>query len=91
MIKSRGMRWEGYVACMRKKRSSYRILVGMSEGKRPLRTPRHRWEDNITADHKDRMEWYGLDRSGSGLGPVEGSCEHGNEASGSIKCWENLE
>jgi hypothetical protein len=22
---------------------------------------------------------------------VESSCEHDNEASGSIKCWENLE
>jgi hypothetical protein len=22
---------------------------------------------------------------------VEGSCEHGNETSGSIKCWEILE
>jgi predicted deacylase len=22
---------------------------------------------------------------------VEGSCEHGNELSGSIKCWEILE
>jgi hypothetical protein len=32
------------------------------------------------------MGWYGLDRSGSGLGPVEGSCEHGDEPSGSIKC-----
>jgi hypothetical protein len=37
------------------------------------------------------MGWYGLDRSGSGLGPVECSCEHGNETSGSIKCWEVLE
>jgi hypothetical protein len=37
------------------------------------------------------MGWCGLDRSGSGLGPVEGSCEHGNEPSGSIKCWEVLE
>jgi hypothetical protein len=27
----------------------------------------------------------------SGQGPVEGSCEHGNEPSGSIKCWEILE
>jgi hypothetical protein len=35
------------------------------------------------------MGWYGL--GGSGLGPVEGSCEHGNEPSGSIKCWEVLE
>jgi hypothetical protein len=24
-------------------------------------------------------------------GPVEGSCEHGNEPSGSINCWEVLE
>jgi hypothetical protein len=23
--------------------------------------------------------------------PVEGFCEHGNERSGSIKCWEVLE
>jgi hypothetical protein len=25
----------------------YRILVGKSEGKRPLERPRRRWEDNI--------------------------------------------
>jgi hypothetical protein len=30
-----------------KKRKSYRILVGMAEGKRLLRTPRPMWEDNI--------------------------------------------
>jgi hypothetical protein len=36
----------------------------------------------------DRMKWYGLARSGSGQGPVEGSCERGNELSGSIKRWE---
>jgi hypothetical protein len=28
----------------------YRILVGKPEGKRPLRRPRRRWEDNIKAD-----------------------------------------
>jgi hypothetical protein len=28
------------------------------------------------------------DRSGSRQGPVEGSCEHGDEPSGSFKCWE---
>jgi hypothetical protein len=27
-----------------------------------------------------------MDLSGSELGPVEGSCEHGNETSVSIKC-----
>jgi hypothetical protein len=29
--------------------------------------------------------------SGSGLGPVEGSCEHGDEPSGSIEYWNILE
>jgi hypothetical protein len=29
-----------------------------------------------------------MDSSGSGQGPVEGSCEYGNEPSSSIKCWE---
>jgi hypothetical protein len=28
-----------------RKRNAYRILVGKPEGKRPLRRPRHRWED----------------------------------------------
>jgi 3-oxoacyl-ACP reductase-like protein len=28
----------------------YRVLVGKSEGKRPLGSPRHRWEDNIKID-----------------------------------------
>jgi hypothetical protein len=32
---------------VRKKRNSYRVLVGNPEGKRPLGRPRHRWEDNI--------------------------------------------
>jgi hypothetical protein len=31
------------------------------------------------------MGWYGLDRTGSGYGPVEGSCEHRDEPSGSLK------
>jgi hypothetical protein len=37
------------------------------------------------------MGWCGLDRSGSGCGPVEGSFEHGNGTSGSVKYWEVLE
>jgi hypothetical protein len=32
------------------KRNAYRILVGKPEGKRPLRRPRRRWEDNIKMD-----------------------------------------
>jgi hypothetical protein len=34
---------------------------------------------------RDRMGWYGLDRTGSEYGPMEGSCEHGDEFSGSLK------
>jgi hypothetical protein len=36
MIKSRRMRWAGHVAYMGEKGNAHRILVGKSEGKRPL-------------------------------------------------------
>jgi hypothetical protein len=36
VIKSRKMRWAGHVACMGDGRGVYRILVGRSEGKRPV-------------------------------------------------------
>jgi hypothetical protein len=49
-------------------------------------TTLRRWVHSIKIDLRE-MGWYGLDRSGSGQGPVEGSREHGNEPSGSI-CWE---
>jgi hypothetical protein len=38
------------VACMGERRGVYRVLVGRPEGKRPLRRPRRRWEDNIKMD-----------------------------------------
>ena len=47
MITSKRMRWEGHVARMGERRGVYRILVGKTEGKRPLRRPKRRWEDNI--------------------------------------------
>jgi hypothetical protein len=47
VIKSRRMRWAGHVARMGQGRSVYRVLVGRSEGNRPLGRPRRRWEDNI--------------------------------------------
>jgi hypothetical protein len=88
------MRLAGHVARL-EKRTAYRILMGKSEGKRPLGRHRRRWVDNIKIDLReigwDGMVWYGLDRSDSGEGPVEGSCEHGNEPSGSINCWEVLQ
>jgi hypothetical protein len=30
--------------------NAYKILVGKPEGKRPLRRPRHIWEDNTKMD-----------------------------------------
>jgi len=41
------MRWAGHVALIWEKRGVYRVVVGKSEGKRPLGRTRHRWEDNI--------------------------------------------
>jgi hypothetical protein len=45
-------------------RGVYMILVGKSEGKRPLGRPRRRWEDNIRIDLQEvgcgGMDWIGL-------------------------------
>jgi len=42
-------------------RGVYRVLVGKSEGKRPLGRPRRRWEDNIKMDFREvgcgGMDW----------------------------------
>jgi hypothetical protein len=46
-IKSRRMRSAGHVARVGEGRNVYRVLVGKSEGKRPLGIPRRRWEDGI--------------------------------------------
>ena len=70
----------------------YRVLVGKPEGKRPLGRPRRRWEDNIKIDLQEvECGGYGLDRAGSGKRQVAGTCECGNEPSGSIKCGEFLD
>jgi hypothetical protein len=50
MIKSRRMRWAGHVTCLGEMRNAKKILVGKSEGKRPLGGPKCRWEDNIKMD-----------------------------------------
>jgi len=42
----------------------YRVLVGKSEGKRPLGRPRRRWVDNIRTNLQEvgceYMDWIGL-------------------------------
>jgi hypothetical protein len=41
VIISRRMRWARHVACIGKRRDVHRVLLGKSEGKRPLGRPRH--------------------------------------------------
>jgi hypothetical protein len=60
MIKSRRMRWAGYVERMRKKRTAYRILVGKPEGIRPLGRQRRRWVYNIKMDLRE-IRWNSMD------------------------------
>ena len=50
MIKSRRMRWAGLIARVWESTGVYRVLVGKPEGKRRLRRPRSRVEDNIKMD-----------------------------------------
>ena len=50
VIKSRRLRWAGYVARMEEGRSAFKILTGIPTGKRSLGKPRRRWEDNIRMD-----------------------------------------
>jgi hypothetical protein len=38
---------------MGEERKLYKGLVGKPEGKRPLRRPRHRWEDGIRMDLRE--------------------------------------
>jgi hypothetical protein len=52
-IKSRRMMWAGHVARIGEGRNMYRVLVGKTEGKRPLGRPRHRWENGIKIDLRE--------------------------------------
>jgi hypothetical protein len=65
--------------------------VGKPERKRPLGRPRRRWVDNIKMDLREigwgGMDWINLDQDRD----QDGYCEHSNEPSGCIKCWEVLE
>ena len=50
VIKSRRTGWAGHVARMGERKGVCKVLVGKPEGRRPLRKPRRRWEDNIKMD-----------------------------------------
>jgi hypothetical protein len=50
--------------CSTHGRGVYRVLIGRPEGKRPLRRPRRRWEENIKMDLReigiDEANWIQL-------------------------------
>jgi hypothetical protein len=58
--------------------------VGKPEGKGPLVIPRRKWDDNIKMNLRE-IRWSGMDMID--LAQDRDSCGHGNEPSGSIKCW----
>ena len=69
----------------------YRVLVGKPEGKRPLTRLKLTWEDNIKMDLQEVGCWLWTGSGWLRIGTVGGTCECGNEPSGSIKCVEFLD
>jgi hypothetical protein len=63
-IKSRRIRWKGYVVRMGEERNVYRVLMGKQKGKRPLERPRRRWEDGLRMDLREtglgNVDWIQL-------------------------------
>jgi len=53
---SRRLGWASHVANMEEVTSSFKILIVISTGKRPLGKSRPRWEDNIRMNLKDIRE-----------------------------------
>jgi len=75
------MRWAGHVVYIGERGSVYRVLVGKPERKRSLGRPRRRWKDNI----KKYLQEVGcLSVDWLRRGQVVGTCDCGNEPSGSI-------
>jgi len=86
VTKSRRMGWAGHVTRMGEKRAVYRVLVGRSEGNRPIEDLRVDEKIILTYSFSKWLWRHGLDRCGSGYRQVAGTCECGKELSGSIKC-----
>jgi hypothetical protein len=88
MIKSGKMRQAGHAKCMEKMETAHYILVVKSGRKSPCERRMHFEKIILTLMLKKWGQGHGVHSSGSGQGPVTSSCEHGKEASGSIKCGE---
>jgi hypothetical protein len=61
VTKLRRIRWTGHVARMVQRRGAYRVLMGKTQGKRPLGRARRRWEDNTKIDLQEVGWEHGLD------------------------------
>jgi hypothetical protein len=73
-VKSRRMRWAEHVARMGEERKVCKVLVGKTEGKRPLGRQRRRCENGIRMDLREigLGVWIGFDwlRTGTGGGQL---------------------
>ena len=85
-LKSKRLRWAGHVARMEPSRNACRVLVGKPEGKRPLRRPCRRWEDNIKMDLRevgcDPGDWIDLAEVRNQMPNL---CKGGNEPPDCLK------
>jgi len=84
------MRWAEHAVRLGVRRGAYRVLMGIPDEKRPHGRPVYRWEENFKMDLQ-QVGW----KAWTGLilvqGHVAGTCEYGNEHSGSIKCGKFLD
>jgi hypothetical protein len=64
------------------------FLVGRLDGKRPLGKPRRRFEKNLQEMGRGCGDWMVLSQDRV---IWRGTCEYGNEHSGSIKCGKLLD
>jgi hypothetical protein len=91
VIKSRRTRWTGHVALIDDNRGVYGVLVRKSEGRSHVKDTGINGRVILSWIFRKWDEGYRPDCSGSGKGQVSGTCECGNEPSGSIKCGEFLD
>jgi len=82
VIKSWTITWLGHVVRMGEMRCVCRVLVEKSAGKKILEIPRRSWQDILRWVFRKWDVGLGLD---SRQVQVAGTCECGNEPSGSIK------
>ena len=49
------MRWADHIDRKKEGRSAFKLLTDTTTGKRPLGSPRRRWENNIRMDLKEKV------------------------------------